>query len=427
MNLRTRNRAGAIAVALAMAGALLAPTQASAADAPLTNPVALEKGHIDAFFTTLNDDGSPLLVLSDEATGSHINRTPESVDLVVKEAALHTYSPTAFVPPALQGATVYRLPANANPNLIWPGWDTNGLKPVYGDNVSVEFEANVTGPGDVWMWQLDIEGELVSMLTSGEYRLNPSGRILQSFPSHTHTNWAFTAAGEYQLTVTAHVSGNGLTATSNTAVYTFVVAPTLAIAGAESSYADGADIVLSAASTPAVTGGSYEWTVNGTVVTDQTGPQLSLTAGQDLDGANVAARLIGDVGSEIAAAPAVTLAVDEPAAPEQAIAITGLSHHYHQGSPISLSITADPAVENGSYEWFVQRVDQAAPVRVEGATSASLTLAAEQALDGAQVTARLLDADGTTELAAAQAVTIDIDDHGAAPFNEVTLSGAAEH
>src|SRR5690606_17893651 len=149
-----------------------------------------------------------------------------------------------------------------------------------------------TGPGDVWMWQLDIEGELVSMLTSGEYRLNPSGRILQSFPSHTHTNWAFTAAGEYQLAVTAHVSGNGLTATSNTAVYTFVVAPTLAIAGAESSYADGADIVLSAASTPAVTGGSYEWTVNGTVVTDQTGPQLSLTAGQDLDGANVAARLI---------------------------------------------------------------------------------------------------------------------------------------
>ena len=260
-----------------------------------------------------------------------------------------------------------------------------------------------------------------------EEPLNPSGRILQSFPSHTHTNWAFTAAGEYQLTVTAHVSGNGLTATSNTAVYTFVVAPTLAIAGAESSYADGADIVLSAASTPAVTGGSYEWTVNGTVVTDQTGPQLSLTAGQDLDGANVAARLIGDVGSEIAAAPAVTLAVDEPAAPEQAIAITGLSHHYHQGSPISLSITADPAVENGSYEWFVQRVDQAAPVRVEGATSASLTLAAEQALDGAQVTARLLDADGTTELAAAQAVTIDIDDHGAAPFNEVTLSGAAEH
>ncbi len=425
MNLRTRNRAGALAVALAMAGALLAPTPALAVEPPRTDPTALERGHIDAFFTALDDDGSVRLLLSDDATGSHINRVPETVDLVVKGAALHTYSATAFVPPELQGATIYRLPANQNANLIWPGWDTQQLKPVYGDDVAVDFDVNAEGPGSIWIWQQNEDGEPVSQLASGDFMLTPSDTIRQPFPSHTHTNWAFSTAGEYRLTVTARVSGSGGTATSNTAVYTFIVAPTLEATGAQDRYSDGADIELSAASTPSIQGGSYEWAIDGDVIEGETGSALGLTADQNLDGSQVTVRLIGSAGSEIAAAQAVTLNVDALAAPQH-ISISGLRHHYHQGGTIALAIAAEPEAAGGSYEWFVQRADQAAPVLIPGVSGAELALVAEQALDGAIVTARLLDAGGE-ELAAAAAVTIDIDDHGAAAHNVVTVSGVAHH
>lgn len=430
MNLRTRKRAGGVIVALAMAGALLAPTPAFAAPPISAPPVALERGHIDAFYTILNDDESVTLALSDDATASHLNRTPESVELVVKDGASpagarQSWATTsgALVPAALKtGNPVWRLPANQNQNIIWPGWDTNSLVPVYGANVSVDFAISVAGPGDVFIWQQNEDGDLVSLLADGGHQLSPSGSIRQPYAAHSHANWAFTQPGTYTFTTTAHVSGNGKTATSNTAVYTFIVAPGVEITGVAPSYADGAAIALTASSP--VQNGRYEWRVDGVLVEGQTGSQLSLTATQSLNGQVVTAKLFGAVGTEIATAPGVTLNV---AAPVQTLAITGLSAHYHQGSPIVLNASATlPVAEGSSYEWFLQRRDHSAPVKVAGQSGSTLSLTAEQALDNAVVTANLVDEHGDV-LAAAAAVTIDIDDHGAPAFNAVTISGLADH
>lgn len=420
MNLRTRKRAGAFAIAFAVVGAMLAPTQANAADpVVLDDPIAFEIGHIDAFNPVLNDDGSIRLALKEDVTGSHVLRTPESVELVVKSAAQMTV-PENYLPG--MPSSIYYLPLTQDANLIWPGWDTQSLNPSFpGSNTDIVVSA-VDGPGQVLVWSSGSFGESISLMTDGGYTL--PNTISQPYPAHTHANWAFTAPGIYKLTVQANViaASNGETGSSQTATYTFVVAPEVEIAGVQDSYADGAAIELTAASP--VASGSFEWSVDGTVVAGQNGSTLNLTAEQDLDGAEVTVRQLGAGATAFAASSAVTLNVEEPA--ERTATITGLAHHYHQGSPIDLTAVSDPAVENASYEWFVQRVDQPAPVQVAGENGASIRIAAEQALDNARVTANVLDESGAV-VASAAAVTIDIDDHGAAPFNVVTVTGVEDH
>lgn len=420
MNLRTRGRATSVVAALALLGALVAPTQVIAATDPVDTTTILEKGHIDAFHVSIKDDGSVRLALSDDATASHLLRTPESVKMVVKDASQTTFKPTASVPEDLKGQTVYRLPLSQNPNLIWPGWDTNGMKDSFGPNAAVDYEVEATGPGDIWMWQQDEEGTVLSVLADGALKLNPTGTIHQGFPGHTHTNWAFSEPGTYSLEVTAQVTSELGNATSNTATYTFVVAPSLSITGTQDSYTEDSQIALSADGD--VVGGTYRWSIDGTTVPEQTGSQLLLNADTELNGASVTVDQIGSVGTVFATSSPVLLNIVEPT-PEQTIAIKGLAHHYHQGSFISLEIETNPAIESGLYEWFMQRKDQNEPSRMDQVTGSTFLTHAEQALDGAVITANLLSEDGSSILASAEPVVLSVNDHGDPAFNIVMISG----
>ena len=408
MRLLTRSSAAAAAAALVLTGGLVLPAAANAAP-PLDigdQPITLDSGHIDAFNVVLAEDDSPLLVLKEDVTGSHVMRTPESVELFVKPGTLRATSAWAF--PAGLPVPFYLLPYNQNQNFIWPGWDTNSLKPVYGNDVNTGIEVSaVEGPGEIWLWQQTDEGA-ASSLDGGGFTLPAT--IRQAFPSHTHTAWGFTAPGTYKLTVQAHVSGNGLTASSNTAVYTFVV---------------GERTQLSPTAP----------TQNGNTVTI---PSQQWVSYVDADGAPIAAgeleltedlevRAVPAFGFDLAADAAASWSFEHEApAPEQTIEITGVGHHYHQGRPISLEIVADPAQPGASYEWFMQRKDQAAPVRIAGESGATLSLTAEQAFDDARITANLLDGSGAV-LASASAVVIDVNDHGAAPHQAVTIEGLSDH
>lgn len=407
MKTRTRKQAGALTVVLAMAGAALIPTAAHAAPIVNDDPITFETGHIDAFNPVLNDDGSILLALKEDVTGSHVLRDPAAVELYVKDAALRSV-PDGYLPG--MPSEIYHLPLTQDGNLIWPGWDTQALTSEFPEANTDIVVSEIDGPGQVFLWSQNSFGAAVSLLEGGEgYEL--PGTISQPYPAHTHANWGFTAPGTYKFVVRADVTGsNGASASSNTATYTFVI-------GARTALTPEAPVQ------------------NGNTVTVPDQPWVTYT---DADGAPIAAgelELSADLDIEAHVAYGFDLAEDatsswsftyeEPAA-EQALEITGLLAHYHQNGQIVLTAEATPEVDGAVFEWALQRKDQSEPQVIADQTGSELRVTAEQALNDASVTVRLLDADGA-ELASAEAVVIEVDDHGAAPLQTVTVSGAKEH
>lgn len=446
MHVSSRLRGGALAGALVLVGGLALPTAAIAAEDPVVSddPIRLESGHIDAFNLVLNSDDSVRLVLKEDVTGSHVLRTPESVELFVASDAFTTGIPSASLPEGAPESFSY-LPLTQDHNLIWPGWDTQSVQSAY-PGAKTTIDVDVDGPGEVFLWTQGTFGGVASLLVGGGYTL--PGAIDQPYPAHAHANWGFTEPGEYTLTATANVqSADGAkTSTSNQATYSFIVAPaptSVSVTGAEDAVDEGSDVTLAAAQAPeGAAFGTYAWETRAsaddewTPVSDAAGAELTVPA---VDGAQYRATVSG--GKDYTSGTPTALNVssdpvtistteesDEPAPGEQTIAILALADHYHSGSPIDLAVTAEPAVtdDDAEYRWYLQRTDQDEPVLIDDATEETHRLVAEQALNDAVVTAELLDAAGDV-LATAEPATIEVDDHGAAPLQKVTVGGIADH
>ena len=171
----------------------------------------LDRGHIDAFNVTA-DGGELTLDLKEDATGTHVRRAPEDVELVVGEDAYTER--TAEIPEI--GKAGYMLPQTQRSDLIWPGWDTQGARDI--GAIDLEF-VEVTGPGEVYLFQTGSFGSLFAVLEGGATRLESGAVIAQEEPAHVHANWLFTEPGTYRMRVVAKGGG----ASSNEATYTWVV------------------------------------------------------------------------------------------------------------------------------------------------------------------------------------------------------------
>ncbi|MBO1902847.1 Ig-like domain repeat protein [Leucobacter weissii] len=113
--------------------------------------------------------------------------------------------------------------------------------------------------------------------------------------------------------------------------------------------------------------------------------------------------------------------------PEPSLTLAPISHHYHSGSPIAFSLTADPAPAAGDaivWEWKWPGTEHWSVI--PGASGLTHTLTAEQALHGVEVRATLNPASGGAPRIAEPA-RIDIDDHGHGPVRKVTIAGLAAH
>lgn len=415
MRLLTRGSSATLVATLALTGALVLPTSTAAAAADFdvnTDQITLDQGHTDAFNLIPTDDGGIRLTLKEDITGSHVLREPESVEIYVKESA-RTQVPEGFLPGL--PADVYLLPLTQgqNPDVIWPGWDSLQLSGHgFGTSTQADIEFNITevdGPGDVFMWTSAGFNPKASLLKDGGYTL--PNTIKQSILAHVHTNWAFTEAGTYIFTVNASAAkadGSGR-ATSNTSSYAFVVGERTALTPAAPTQSGN---------TVTIPEQKY------LTYTDATGTVLAPGAHEIT--ADLTVNATQRFGFDLAAGATAQWNFAYEAPVQQAVTITGLGHHYHQGNPINLTAAAAPAVAGASYEWSVQRKDQSAPVRVPGVTGANLLLTAEQAYDDARISVRLLGASGDL-LAEAAPVTIDVNDHGTAPHQVVTVGGVRDH
>ena len=184
-----------------------------AAFAPTALAQTFDRGHVDVFYVT-SHGGELSLSMKEDITGGGVQRPGDDVVLHVSDAAWS--EATAGVDGI--GQATYFLPQSQNHDVIWPGWDT---QPVAADGYqAVDFNfQDVSGPGEVYIFETEGFGGIKSVTNDGSYNLRTGSVINQPYPAHKHINWAFTHPGTYQMTVYATASGQA----SNAVTYTWQV------------------------------------------------------------------------------------------------------------------------------------------------------------------------------------------------------------
>ncbi|RMI13006.1 hypothetical protein EBM89_06275 [Cellulomonas triticagri] len=171
---------------------------------------------------------------------------------------------------------------------------------------------------------------------------------------------------------------------------------------------------------------SHQYTQTTLLETADASAQIEITQGL---GDNGLLRLDVDRGStgDFVGGASVPIRLTDAQPGEYDLFVGGLSDHYHQGWDIELTASAFPeasATDTYQWSWQLPRSDEF--VDIEGATSATLDLVAEQALAGTRVRVEMFDAAGEP-LATSEPGTIQHDDHGAAARQVTTVAAPADH
>lgn len=184
-----------------------------------TDAVVLSRGHVDLIEVTV-DSGALRMQVKDETAGAAVYRSPELVQLRVLEAARTTVPSAQFGLLGAVGSAVYLLPQIQDADLVWPGWSTERIPggAVDGDAIAMRLVGS-EGPGSVAVFTTDQFGAPTVLFDGG----GPApDEIVVPIHTHAHANWAFTAAGTYQLTFEVAATVDGA-ATSTRATYVVLV------------------------------------------------------------------------------------------------------------------------------------------------------------------------------------------------------------
>ena len=216
MRHRVRDRLRALALTLLVCALL------TVAAPPANAAVTLTQGHVDVL--DVDYTGGALVVrVLDDTVSPAVLRNPADVVFQVPAAAKTTVpsgSQWAFL--GAPGSTVWVLPQSQVAGLLWAGWNTAGVPSgVFSGNLTFSL-TGVTGPGNVSIYTTSL-GTPTVRANSGN---GLPDQISVPRNTHTHANWAFTAAGTYA--VTFNVSGTllgGGTVSSGSRTFTFQALP----------------------------------------------------------------------------------------------------------------------------------------------------------------------------------------------------------
>lgn len=110
---------------------------------------------------------------------------------------------------------------------------------------------------------------------------------------------------------------------------------------------------------------------------------------------------------------------------DQVLTMAAVDGHYHTGTPVLMDLTADPPPASSDViRFWWRRSDWSEFRQIPGTRGMSHAVIAEQALDGTEIKADLVNSAGEV-LAATATQTIHVDDHGAPPPQGVVVEGVA--
>ncbi|MGN9779677.1 choice-of-anchor M domain-containing protein [Micromonospora sp. H33] len=317
---RARGFAALVAGAVVVAGTVLAPTAASAAE-----KVVLSKGHTDAVDVRY-EGGALSLKVNDDTVSPAVKRDPADVTFqVLPEAAMAVPDDPrfAFLGPA--GSQTWLLPMTQDPDLLWPGWNTTTLDSGVFEGNKVRLSlVDVQGPGNVTLFTQDSFGGPIIKFRGDD---GLPDAIDVPVKTHAHSNWAFSALGSYTLKFQADATlTNGTTVSTGPVDYSFVVGElpgggpqvSLSVSGMADEYQPNDTVTLTAVQTPQTELDHYHWfskcpgAADWTVIPGEAGASYSFTATRELNACEYVAKLYDNDHAVAATSEPVTLWVAFP-------------------------------------------------------------------------------------------------------------------
>lgn len=213
---------GAACLALSALPALLATTDAHAADAGAADRVVVLDGHhTDAVSVRWEHGALVLKTRADLDSGAGQVLDPRDVLFHVTDSLKESVPDNpefAFL--GAPGDEIWQIPQSYQPGVLWAGWETESLpRQQFAGAVRLEL-TSFTGPGDLELYLYGTEGPR-RILSSCDPALST---IHTNAGVHAHANWSFTAAGSYTLTFTAEAERvGGGTVRSVPQSFTFLV------------------------------------------------------------------------------------------------------------------------------------------------------------------------------------------------------------
>jgi surface-anchored protein len=180
-------------VASGQARAAAAPAQATA-----TGRKVISKGHVDMGPRLINGDWT--VQLKDDTVSPHAWRNLADVVLhAVDKAKIEVPSGENYAFLGTAGQEVWLLPQTENPEIVWPGWNTQDPSVVSGTRGNVTWTLrSVDGPGKFALFLTGSFGAPQVLFDSG--KALPQ-RLTIPPNTHAHGNWAFSEPGIYRLGV----------------------------------------------------------------------------------------------------------------------------------------------------------------------------------------------------------------------------------
>ncbi|MCR1785862.1 choice-of-anchor M domain-containing protein [Nocardioides carbamazepini] len=329
-----------------------------------------------------------------------------------------------FVAP--QGSTVWLAPQDQGPGQLWPGFSTESVPAgTLDENATTLSLLDVTGPGDVEIWQSGMGGAVTERLWSSD---EPAHRAFTRPRTHLHANWAFTAPGVYELTVRADAAVAGQPV-SDTAVYTFVVGDlpeqvltSTSLTASVTELSAGDPVELTARVSPAgIEGiaGAVEFRNGATVLghdpVDETGI-AQLTVPALAVGAHALTAAFVPTTTNLATASTsspVTVTVTD--ASGEPFAVTGIEAAYQPGDTLTATLSGYTLADGEQVRWRIRSQGSTSANGATLATAASTTyttvLGASD--DGYEISAQVRQ--GTTPVATTGWVPITVTPEGTGP------------
>ncbi|WP_377466302.1 choice-of-anchor M domain-containing protein [Populibacterium corticicola] len=398
------------ALAVAASGVFLSPQTAHANEGSAPTPReyrVLETEHSDTI-ATFWDEGDFNLGAKADIDGDLGVRFPaEGILVHLNDLARDDSWPAGQEHVAEAGSTVWLAPQARKDGVVWPGFSTESVPTgVLNSNITFTLDS-ITGPGDVEVWTSDSFGGVQERLWSSDENVKSFSRPIGT---HMHANWAFTAAGTYQFTVTASATTAEGAAVLDTKTYTFVTGPlaeqattstALHIEG-ESTVTEGTPIKFHATVTPASAEGYVEFR-NGTTVLGhdevENGEAELETTGLGIGTHSITAHFVPKIANHASASISDAVTVTVMNAEGVPFSIAGIQESYSPGDMLMVTLTGYTLGEGEQVRWRIRPIgsDSANGLTLTTAPSSTYSTVLDIADDGYEISAQVRQ--GSTAIA----------------------------